>query len=382
MSPRLRPSAAATLAALVCGVVLTGVTAGTRAQQPTGEESADAYFERGMAHQAADELGEALEAFRRAYELSRDPELLYYVGVVEGRLFLYVEARRSLRRFLAQATTASAVLRARAEGLVATIEANRVGFLAITSQPEGASITLDGRELGETPLEEPVAVAPGAHVVMAELADHEGTRAEVTTAVGRTEHVDVRLERIERPRLALAVRPSGASVFLDGELVGESPFGSPFSMTPGEHAIEVTREGFRTVRRRVELAPGARERLAVRLQPLPARLVVRSSPTSSSLRVDGRLVQLDPHGALVVPAGRHRLVARAPGHAELTLELTLAPGERRALDLRLRRPGLLERPLFWVVTGAVVLGGATAGYFLLRPDGDRTTVAAPAVGAR
>jgi tetratricopeptide (TPR) repeat protein len=70
-------------------VVLVGAVSATGARaaaQTSTDERAHAAFEAGHAAYAAGRYDDALTNFRRAYDLSRRPELLYNVGLAADRL--------------------------------------------------------------------------------------------------------------------------------------------------------------------------------------------------------------------------------------------------------------------------------------------------------
>jgi hypothetical protein len=69
-----------------------------------------------------------------------------------------------------------------------------VGSLFVDTRPRGATVTLDGRRVGTTPVRL-ADVAAGTHVVQVELAGYRTVRA------------DVRVERGEASRLALTLEP-------------------------------------------------------------------------------------------------------------------------------------------------------------------------------
>jgi hypothetical protein len=60
------------------------------------------------------------------------------------------------------------------------------------------------------------------------------------------------------------VNVDGATVRIDDALVGESPL-APLELAPGRHVVVVTREGYASQRREVEVGPGESERLDVTL---------------------------------------------------------------------------------------------------------------------
>src|SRR5262249_34423182 len=69
----------------------------------------------------------------------------------------------------------------------------------------------------------------------------------------------------EPGRLRLDVRPSDASVYVDGNFVGLASHTSVIALPPGPHRVEVVRPGFRTEERDVEVAPGASRELSIEL---------------------------------------------------------------------------------------------------------------------
>ncbi|MDB4970371.1 MAG: Heat shock protein Hsp70 family protein [Myxococcales bacterium] len=118
--------------------------------------------------------------------------------------------------------------------------------LSITTLPPGSTVFVDGEARGPSPLV--LAVAPGAHDVVAE-------RARYATAHA---HVDgpghVQLTQ-ERPRATLRVTslPPGAEVRLDGRRVGTTPLEIPCAGYE-LHRLQLD-NGERTARRRVYVRP-------------------------------------------------------------------------------------------------------------------------------
>lgn len=66
--------------------------------------------------------------------------------------------------------------------------------------------------------------------------------------------------------LVLQTRPSGASVFVDGEVVGQTPM--RLTLSPGEHEVVAKLEAHGDAGRQVEAVSGVEERLVLRLLPL------------------------------------------------------------------------------------------------------------------
>jgi hypothetical protein len=72
-----------------------------------------------------------------------------------------------------------------------------VGSLSITSRPAGATVTLDGRVVGVTPLTLPE-VAAGSHAVRLDLVGYRVWSASTQVTAGEQKKVNASLERRER----------------------------------------------------------------------------------------------------------------------------------------------------------------------------------------
>jgi hypothetical protein len=178
--------------------------------------------------------------------------------------------------------------------------------------------------------------------------------------------------------LTLTVRDSGATVLLDGEPVGTTPLANGLLVDLGQHKLVLSKEGFETLERSVEVAGGSEATLAIALNPrvLPARLSV-SAGRDATVVVDGKDIARERfEGEL--PPGTHDVRVTAPGKMTYRREVLLRDGETRSLQVTLRdeHRGALWP---WVLGGAAVAtGGAVAGYFLLRSPTDQRATLPPA----
>lgn len=86
---------------LLVALGLTG-TAAAQAADAAADAEARARFEAGRAAMAAGRIEDALTDFRRAYELSHRPELLYNVAIAADRLRRDEEALSAFERYLAE----------------------------------------------------------------------------------------------------------------------------------------------------------------------------------------------------------------------------------------------------------------------------------------
>jgi hypothetical protein len=186
----------------------------------------------------------------------------------------------------------------------------RTGSLLVGTNPAGASVLIDGTTRGVTPLS--VELPPGNHTVDL-LIGNERRRVPVTiTAGGQVSHF------IELPRGAqelgeLLVRANipGASVSVDGQVLGRSPLTVP-ALSPGEHTVVLQHESVSTTER-VFIEAGRTTTLVVSMPNAPAAATAAgwvsiSAPTDVQVYEDDRLLGNSSIDRIMLPVGRHELV--------------------------------------------------------------------------
>lgn len=114
------------------------------------------------------------------------------------------------------------------------------GTLRVLSEPAGASIEIDGRSVGRSPWESgPLTL--GEHRVTAQLRHHHRAEVTLTVAVGRRRELLLRPTPRQGGLQVLTRGTDGRSVstevYLDGRLVGDTPFTG--AAIEGEHRLEL-----------------------------------------------------------------------------------------------------------------------------------------------
>ncbi len=133
---------------------------------------------------------------------------------------------------------------------------SRVALLTIESDPAGATIYLDRKDLGSrgtTP--RTLALPEGAHTVLLELPDFELAQTEkLQLRLGEQTHTAVTL----KPLLG-AIKIFGtnqANIYLDGLPTPKCSVPCTLPVHVGKHAVVVSQDGFRTREFPVEIAVG------------------------------------------------------------------------------------------------------------------------------
>jgi hypothetical protein len=141
--------------------------------------------------------------------------------------------------------------------------------VTLTSVPDGASVLIDGKQAGQTPIS--LSLPVGRHV--AELrSGNLSRRTSLSVEAGKivTQHVDFG-GAVATGELHITSEPAGAQVAVDGTLRGVTPLQIP-EIAPGPHRITVS-SGRTSVNRNVEITAGATATVVV---SVPAGVTAQS----------------------------------------------------------------------------------------------------------
>ena len=325
-------------------------------------------FERGSTlFEDADFRGARAE-FEHAYDLAGEPRILYNVAVCDKMLHKYTRAVESLERSLREGgKQLPAEYVNRTKETIATL-APYVSKIVITADQQGASVLIDGEPVGSTPIDGPIAIEVGEHLVSVRKSGYLDVPKRVRVTGSEIASASFELEAaVSRAELTVGV--SGAPpearvlILIDGVEVGDAPFRTMLEFGP--HTIGARAAGLTAPPQRIELK--AREPVTVTL-PLEresklGRLRVRTDEESDVIELDGRDVG---RGSVEqqVQAGEHHLRVKRAGVDPRWLDFVIGENETRTVNLSLEKKGGLPT-WFWVGGGALLAGGATVAIVLL-----------------
>lgn len=299
------------------------------AQSPSDETKARTLFGEGNAlYDRGDYVG-ALEAYRSSYALAKYPVILFNLGLVHAKLGRSVEAVAAMERVLAAPGRLKPRRITKAREVLAAQRA-RIAELRLACSEDGATVLVDGREVGTTPLAS-LRVAEGRRVLMVRKEGYRAEYAEVKAKGGAEQPVTIELTPVDkRPaQVEILTKLPGAEVRVDGQLVAVTPLLATIPVTPGErHQISLMREGYLPAQQVLTLSEGATSKIVLQpeldpsLQPR-GELVVSLGQDDASVFVDGIRRELASGGHLPLPAGPHDLVGQRTGYDPLRLRIEM-----------------------------------------------------------
>jgi hypothetical protein len=182
------------------------------------------------------------------------------------------------------------------------------------------------------------------------------------------------LRAAERMTVALRIRCNvrDASVYLDGELWGETPLGDQFRVDPGRHEVVVKKAGFENTIRTIMVGSTDHD-LQVTLREIgrEGRILIRAH-WRDDIFLDGKWVGRGTWMNLV-PTGPHAVRVSRPGARPRETVVPVAETRIRIVELSAKRKAKAHSggiPFWlWLAGGAVVTSAAATGvYFLARPS--------------
>jgi hypothetical protein len=220
-------------------------------------------------------------------------DVVFAEGAMERRLELKVEAGARL-----------------SENVDLPSPARKGGQLEVTSDPQGARVTLDGSPAGVTPLSIPN-VGAGRHAIIVSQGESTVNRS-VDVSAGASASVFVALgargSRESTGWFALEA-PVELRILENGQVLGLSG-GAPLMLPAGRHQLEFVNDSIEMrLSRTVTIDSGKSARLSV---PLPNGVLFVNASPWAEVFVDGRSIGTTPLGSVALPVGSHELVARHP----------------------------------------------------------------------
>jgi len=146
--------------------------------------------------------------------------------------------------------------------------------VSIVSLTEGAEVFVNGALVGTVPLNEPLMLPPGEHVVK-------------VTKRGYVDYYEVHRVKSHRGEVVIEAdllpfsgvviiqtTPAGAQVVVDGVLLGETPFEG--EVEGGQRRFEVNKPGFQSYERTAVMSAGDTYFLNLNLEPTPPEAFYKS----------------------------------------------------------------------------------------------------------
>jgi hypothetical protein len=170
--------------------VLVALLLGPARASADPQSEARAHFRTGRRLFDHDHPAEARAEFEAAYAALPNARVLANIAACYAAEGQRVDAVRTYRRFLREATDVPAPARRAAQTELAELRES-VGDLVLSIEPDGAEVLVDGVSQGTSPIADPIALEPGVHEVVVRAEGREEFTRRLSVYAGREANLSV-----------------------------------------------------------------------------------------------------------------------------------------------------------------------------------------------
>ena len=312
-----------------------------------------------------DEIVSRLENLRRQGSLPpRGREILVQAYELRGRAYYNIglqekatDSFRSLVQFQPQYNMSREKVSPKVVDFFGSVKKALVGFLAVSTHPPGARVSLNGEFLALSDFF-PLDVLAGEYAVEIARDGYQTERRTLSIAPRATETLQVDLVRTLASAF-FVTEPPGVEVWVDGVQRGTTagslapdlhPAARAQGLDParasdrlevtnlslGAHQVELRRKCHETARRTLDLPePKDYEPDPVKLEESVGTLSLSSEPPGGRIFLDGESMGVTPKQLSHVCSGRHRIEVKHPA-GRFIQDLALDKNESKTLDCPIR----------------------------------------------
>lgn len=202
----------------------------------------------------------------------------------------------------------------------------------ITTTPPGATVTIDGADVGQTPLA--TEVLAGNHEVLVKLAAHKAWTDNISVQAREDMTLpDIALEPADGLVL-LRSDPSNASVTVNGTYRGRTPL--ELALPPGrEHSLVFFQNGYQETSRQLTTRPDEESTLNVTLDPILSSVMISATPTDAEVYVNGEY-RGPANQRYELLAASQTIEVRREGYVPFSRTFISRPGLEQQLEVTLK----------------------------------------------
>ena len=351
----------------VAAVALFAVAATLSAAPARADRAAEARFHDELArrHYAARRFEPAAREFMIEQRLAPNPNIVFNIALCFQHLRRHPDAYMYFAEYLAAGTDESR--RTQAQTALRQIHPH-VALVRVESDPPGASIFVDRRELGQygtTP--RVLALDAGEHRIWVELDGYRN--AERTTELSLGNEATVRLspeQILGRLRVGASTAAQVRVIDAAGELVAEGATPFDEELPPGTYQVEASAGEERWSEPLLVRGEATTEATASLRGPT-GEMTVMATVTGALVSLDGRERGFTPQVLRDIPVGEHALTVTSDGTAPYRGTIEIGTDYRAWASVTLEPVTSLEiQPYTWAVGGLTlaILGAAaiTTGF--------------------
>lgn len=204
--------------------------------------------------------------------------------------------------------------------------------VTITTEPKGANLSINGVEVGASPVTKELAFGKRkVHEIVAKSDGFSPARTTIELEPPDKTHYLLKLKELTKV-VAITSEPSGAKVFIDGVDSGTVPLSKELAFGLRKfHDIVVKKDGYAEDKFAVALDPVEKKDYLAKLKELTKHVVISSDPAGAAVLLDGQEAGVTPLTKELAFGQRrvHEVVLRKDGFLNAVFSVELEPHDKK-----------------------------------------------------
>jgi len=250
--------------------------------------------------------------------------------------------------------------------------------ISVVSNPPGAVVLIDNVIKGRTPLTLTDTAMGNRQITITLDGYEEYTRNIMVEAATPLTIAAVLTRSVPQPTtqppqngsIAITSIPSGAEVYIDGQLTGIAPAVFP-EILPGNHRVTLSAKGYDDWSRIVSVGSGRMSAINTELvatQEITGSLALITDPPAADIFIDGDFKGVSPVTITGLSAGTHTVLLTLNEYANATTNISITAGQTQKYSAELKKvykPSAIDLLL---AAGAIVMIAVIALVVMFRKD--------------
>jgi formylglycine-generating enzyme required for sulfatase activity len=205
--------------------------------------------------------------------------------------------------------------------------------IGLQSEPAGASVMVDGKAVGITPLV--LKLLEGDHDLEVQADQFKSWHKRLAVVANQPQELETIHLQPADGKLAVRTQPIGANVVIGKAFAGQTPL--KLTLKPNEtHRIQISKAGYEKAEHTVKLLSEESKTLNITLKPKLGVINFVVQPADATLLVDGRPMGRVPANLRLV-AVEHLIEIKRPGYRTFQTRIIPRPGFPQEISIALTR---------------------------------------------